>query len=328
MKSATTVVSKKPYANLSMEQVRKDLETAKTANRSIFHIDFNEPARESSDGAVSYRNIYWVTADNKIVIPIVEFKYNFICATKPLETRKVSKVKVPQLAITKRKPRDGMDDKDIKKMSADEETFNTLLNIDRAAIQYIKDCVNEGKFDVEHPMPRTNAQYALSKKTAKENSNAKIDEPFIRYEFKMSEKIATEFYDDNEKNYNAATKRFEYTDTAKKTNITNDNIHEMFTSESYVRVQLAFGMNTSQYGQSLKAFVKRVYYRTNIKPQRLQSVEATDEDLEDLEEYRRMKASLAALSINSDSSSISSATKKASTSNDDIDSILDDDDDM
>lgn len=330
MMKSTTPVTKKPYANLSMEQVRKDLDTADKAGRSVFHIDFNEPARESGDGAVTYRNVYWVTSDNKTVIPIVEFKYNFICATKPLETRKISKVKKAQLSITKRKPRDGMDDKDIKKLSADEETFTTLLKIDRAAVQYIKDCIDDDK--LEDGIPRTNAQYSLSKKTLKDNKDAKMDDPFIRYEFKIGDKMATEFYDDNEKNYNPAAKRFEYTEAAKKNDITNENIHTAFTSESFVRTQLAFSMNSSQYGQAIKAFVKRVYYRTNIKPQNLQSIEATDDDVEDYEEYKRMKESLAALSItqaNNASSSSSSSSKKSGTSNNDIDGILgDSDDDM
>lgn len=320
MKSATTV-TKKPFATLSMEQVRKDLESAKNAGRSVFFMDFNEPARESGDGAVTYRNVYWITSDNKTVIPIVEFKYNFICGTKPLETRKISKVKKAQLAITKRKPRDSMDDKELKKLSADEETFDTLLKVDKAAIQYLKDCIEKGNLDEDSL--HSNAQYSLSKKTLKENKEAKMEEPFIRYEFKIGEKVATEFFDDNEKNYNATTKRFEYTENAKNTNVTNENIHTLFTPESFVRAQLAFNMSQSQYGLTLKSFVKRVYYRTNIKPQNLQSIEATDDDIEDFEEYKRLRESMAAMALKS-----KPVNTNTNASDGDVDAFLGDDDDM
>lgn len=334
MKSATTATVKKPYATLSMEQIRKDLEAAKQSGRNVISIDFNEVPRESGDGAVTYRNVYWTTSDNRVVIPIVEFKYNFICATKPLENRKISKVKKAQLSITKRKARDGMDDKDIKKLSADEETFNTLMNIDKSIAQYLKDCLGDGRIDNDNESLHTNAQLSLSKKTIKENKDAKMEEPFLRYEFKISDKPAgdklgvfTEFFDDNEKNYNTSTKRFEYTNAAKKTDITNENVHSFFTSESFVRAQIAFSMNTSQYGVTLKAFVKRVYYRTNIKPQNIQSVEATDDDVEDFEEYKRMKEALAKMNINADKSTTDNhtITSNSATSNDDIDSAFGDD---
>lgn len=296
MKSAATV-AKKPFANLSMEQVRKDMAAAEKAGRSPFAIDFAEATRSSGDDSVTYYNLYWLTAEGKMVIPIIEFKYNFICATKPLEDRKSMKVKKPQLIIMKRKVRDGMDDRDIKKVDTDAETYATLLKLSKEAESYINKCIDDGKME-EHKMGvSSNAQYDLSRSTKKSNSDAKMDDPIIRYEFKVSGKVMTEFFDDDEKNYNPTTKRFDYTDKSKNNSVTDDNIHTFFTAESYCRVQLAYSVSMSQFGYSAKAFVKRVYYRTNNRPRNLQSIEATDDDREEFEEYKRMKAEMAKLKV-------------------------------